>query len=42
MGQRQRPKPEVRRRVRDTPEAEFDGVNDLMNDYIAKVVVFLK
>ena len=41
MCQGQRPKTEVGRGVRDAPEAELDGVDDLVNDDLAEVVLLL-
>ena len=39
--ERERPETEVGRRVRDAAEAELDGVDDLVYDHFAEVVVFL-
>ena len=41
MCEGQCPETEVRRRVGDTPKAELDGVDDLMNDDLAEVVLLL-
>jgi hypothetical protein len=39
--ERERPEPEVGGGVRDAPEAELDGVDDLVDDHLAEVVLLL-
>ena len=41
MGKRESPQTQVRRRVRDTSQAKLDGVNDLMDHNLTKVVLLL-
>lgn len=42
MGKGKGPQPQVGRRVRDTSEAELNGMNDLVNDNVTEVVAFLE
>lgn len=41
MGQRKSPQPEIGSSVRNTSQTEFDGVNDLVDNNLAEVVLFL-
>lgn len=40
--ERERPEPEVRRRVRNAPEAKLDGVDDLVDHHVAEIVLLLR